>query len=117
MADDEDHEQHAHAFGVQIPAGVVQAMFQDHSTARGRIEDRHNSAMRWLDSLDVEGLMALRYILASDADGAYGNSRFYDGMVVTLLRGKGVDPSTGEDPAAQLLRDGVAGPGDIPSTR
>ena len=105
MADDED-EGHAQAFGIGIPASVVHAMRHDHDVQRGRAEDRQNAAMRWLDSLDVDGLMSLRWVLATDEDGAYGNSRFYDGMVVQLLRGKGVDPNSGVDPAVQLLQEG-----------
>lgn len=100
-----DEEGHAHAFGIGIPIGMVEAMRHDHDTQRGRAEDRYNAAMRWLDSLDVDGLLALRWILASSDDDAHGNNRFYDGMATQLLRSKSVDPITGLDPAAQLLQD------------
>lgn len=100
---DDGEELHAHGFGFEIPAGMVRAITQDHDTRRGRAQDRYNLAMRWLDNLDVEGLLALRWILQTDAEDAYGNTRFFDGMCVQLLRAKGVDPATGVDPAAQLL--------------
>lgn len=105
--DDEDGHGHMHGFGIALPPEVAQAIQQQHQTARGRAEDRYRSAMRWLDGLDVEGLMALRYILATDEDGALANNRFYDGVVFQLLRAKGVDPATGVDPAAQLLETAV----------
>jgi hypothetical protein len=101
-----DDEQHAHAFEVGIPAKIVEAIRHNHATRRGQAEDRYNAAMRWLDSLDVDGLLALRWILVCDAQNAYGNNQYYDGMATQLLRAKGVDPISGLDPAAQLLQGG-----------
>ncbi len=95
----------ARGFGFEIPAHVVAAMARGHDNRRVRAQDRYNLAMSWLDSLDVEGLLALRWILRTDAEDAYGNSRFFDGMCMQLLRAKGVDPDSGVDPAAQLLAE------------
>lgn len=113
--EDDDLGHHAHAFGIPLPATMVRAMMEGRDTARAQSEDRYNATMRWLDSLDVEGLMSLRWVLACDAEGAFGNARFYDGMAAQLLRAKGVDPSTGLDPAAQLLATAAAAAGDAPS--
>lgn len=94
---------HVHGFGIEIPAGFVQAITHGQDTRRAVAQDRYNSTMRWLDSLDVEGLLALRWILATDEEEAYGNTKYFDGMCFQLLRAKGVDPNTGEDPAVKLL--------------
>ncbi len=98
---DDDNGAHGHALG--IPAELMQAMARDHDTRLGHAQDRYNQAMSWLDSLDVDGLLALRWVLRTDAEDAYGNCRFFDGMAMQLLRAKGVDPNTGVDPTAQLL--------------
>ena len=107
QGDEHDHH-HVHGIPVAIPAEIAHAIAHGQSAARARMEDRYNTMMRWLEALDVEGLMSLRYILAGDADGAYGNNRQFDGMVVMLLRGKGVDPDTGIDPAKELLEKAAA---------
>jgi len=86
-------------------AGLVDRSVREHDTAHAQAEDSYLSAMRWLDSLDAEGLMALRWILMSPADEAHSNNRFFDGQVVQLLRAKGVDPRNGKPFAAQLLPD------------
>lgn len=103
MSDDDAEGMHAHGFGIEIPVGMIRAIRESHDTSRGHAEDRHNAAMRWFDGLDTEGLLALRWILACDDEGAYGNNKFYDGMAAQRLRALGVDPTTGLDPAAQLL--------------
>lgn len=100
---DDEHEHHA--FGIPLPAQMVEAIVSDHHAARGHAEDRYNAGMRWLDGLDVDGLMALRWVLSCDPDDAYGNNRFYDGIAVQRLRSLGVDPRTGIDPTVALLQD------------
>lgn len=99
-----DEEEHVHGFGIPLPAGLVQAITEGHETRLGLAEDRYNQAMRWLDSLDVEGLMALRWVLSvGDGDDATANNKWFDGICFQLLRAKGVSPQTGRDPAAELL--------------
>lgn len=95
---------HVHGFGIPIPAGLVEAITEGHQTHRAHAEDRYNLAMRWMDGLDVEGLLALRWVLSvGDAGEAYANNKWFDGICFQLLRAKGVDPRTGRDPAAELL--------------
>lgn len=103
MSDEENSLPGAQGFGFEIPAHVVAAMTHGHDQQRVRAQDRYNLAMSFLDELNIDGLMALRWILRSDEEVAFGNNRFFDGMCVQLLRAKGVDPNTGLDPAAQLL--------------
>jgi len=101
---EENEQHHVHGFGVEIPRGLVRAIAASHDQCRASAEDRHNLAMRWLDGLDVDGLLSLRWFLSvNDQDEAYGNNRYFDGMCVQRLRALGVDPQTGLDPAAQLL--------------
>lgn len=83
---------HAHGFGFEIPAGLVEAMTHGQDTRRAVAQDRYNLAMSWLDGLNVDGLMALRWILATDAEEAYANSRYFDGMCTQLLRRQGRRP-------------------------
>ncbi len=105
---DED-EAHVHGFGIPLPAGWVQAITEGHETQRGLAEDRYNLAMRWMDGLDVEGLLALRWVLSvGDAADACANNKWFDGICFQLLRAKGVDPRTGRDPAAELLEKEAA---------
>lgn len=109
MSDEGEHEGHMHGVPVVgIPAAMLADMQHHHSAQQARAEDRYRSSMRWLEGLDVEGLMALRYVLRSEADEAYGNSRHYDGMAIMLLRAKGVNPVTGLDDSspAVLLQGG-----------
>jgi len=106
VPDDDDH-QGPRGFGFSLPPELVQHLVHDREHARA--EDRYLATMRWLESLDVDGLMALRYVLMADPESAYGNACRYDGMAIQLLRAKGVDPRTGTDPAAALLERGEAG--------
>lgn len=92
-----------HGIGIGIPAELMQAISSGHQAQRGFAEDRRNLAMSWLDSLDVDGLLSLRWVLDAIPEHAYGNNQYFDGMCVQLLRSKGVDPCTGRDPAAELL--------------
>ncbi len=102
---DDNEGLHARGFGFEIPAHVVAAMTQSHDNRRVQAQDRSNLTMRWLDELSVEGLLAVRWILSCDADEAYANNKFFDGMCVQQLRSRGVDPYTGLDPTAQLLEE------------
>lgn len=112
VSDHDDHEHDHHAIGIPLPPGMIRAMMAGHDNAHARAEERHNASMRWLDGLDVEGLLCLRWVLqTNDPDEAYGNNRYYDGMAVQLLRAKGVDPRTGLDPAAALLENAPAAAG------
>jgi hypothetical protein len=102
MSDEEEPQ--VHGFGIPLPAGLVQAITEGHETRLGFAEDRYNLAMRWLDGLDVEGLLALRWVLSvGDADDANANNKWFDGICFQLLRTRGVDPRSGRDPAAELL--------------
>lgn len=91
--------------GIPIPVGLMHEAMREQDALHAHEEERNNTSLRWLESLDVEGLMSLRYILFSDEDHAYGNNKFYDGMVYQLLRAKSVDPRSGVDPAAALLEN------------
>jgi len=102
--DDDDDQPHVHGFGVEIPVEMMAAIAAGHDNRRVRAQDRNNMTMSWLEALDVEGLMAVRWILqVGDGNEAYANNKFFDGIAYQLLRSKGVDPNTGLDPATQLL--------------
>lgn len=104
---DEDENQPIFGGALPIPSGLVAALTADHDRAHMRAEERDARITRFLDSLDVDQLMALRSILnMGGPDTAFGLNQYYDGQAATLLRVvHHVDPDTGEDPLAQLKAD------------
>lgn len=102
---DEDEGCEPHVHGFAIPVGQLEQIRQQHDTQHARARDRYNNAMRFLDGLDVDGLMAMRYFFATEPDEAYGHCRLYEGMVFQRLRDLGVNPQTGVDEAAQMLQN------------
>lgn len=110
MPDDDDEMPHGFAFS--MPGELFRQLRADNDVHNARGEERHASSLRWMEDLDSEGLMALRYILAGDLEDAHGNARWFDGMAYSLLRAKGVNPQTGRSITDELLgeEDGASGP-------
>ena len=104
MSDDDTDG--APMFGpIPVPAGVFEAIQRGHEAAHMRAESREARIEHLLDTLDVEGLLALRLILNhGDQDSAWAMNQYYDGQVASILRRvHQVDPYTGEDPTQALL--------------
>lgn len=105
MSDDDDEM--AQGFAFSMPGELFRQMHEANDVHNARGEERHASSLRWMEELDAEGLMALRYILAGDPEDAHGNARWFDGMAYSLLRTKGINPKTGRSVTEELLRGDV----------
>lgn len=82
--------------GVELPEGMkrmVAAMSRDHDLMHMSMEQRRMAMYGFLDSLDVDQLLALRQILNLNNDGI----QYTDGMAAAQLRlVHKVDPDSGE---------------------
>ena len=95
-----DHDPDDHPPLVLDIGGALRAAHERHHMES---EDRAASVDRLLDGLNVEQLIALRYLLNQDSKSAMNN--YFDGQVITLLRRvHGVDPVTGLTPIEALER-------------
>jgi hypothetical protein len=94
-----DEQPHVHAFAIPVPESIR----RERDRERMEAEERLASVDRFLDSLNVEQLMALRYVLNQDKASAMNN--YFDGQVVTLMRRvHGVDAVTGLTPQQAFER-------------
>lgn len=91
MADDEEH---VHGFGFEIPPGLVGGLRQRHDRRHMQALAARNRKDAFLDSLDEEGLRALKYILSGDnaEDVLAYNQRTIGEIDVLLRRVLSVDP-------------------------
>lgn len=82
-------------FAVPVPAGLLAGLQEQHDRCLMDRESRQLRLNRFLDSLDVDQLLALRDILNHDSTSAMNN--YWDGQVAAILRLiHHVDPGTGQ---------------------
>lgn len=105
MPDDDQHDHehhHARGFAVPLPSGMIEAIAASHDRHHMSAHDAANRNAAFLDSLNVEQLVALRGILCADNESASNN--FFDGQVYSILRVvHRVDPYSGRDPLEEFV--------------
>ena len=108
MTDHDPHDEpQGFGFAVPVPGGLLDGLRHHHDMQTIERATRASRIDRFMDGLDVDGLLALRDILNQDSASAMNN--FFDGQCVTLLRRiHHVDPQTGdpEIPAAPAADGG-----------
>jgi hypothetical protein len=86
---DDDREPDDHILGgmsIPLPAELLARLSAEHDKQHMSLEAEQAREDRFLDSLDVDGLLALRWILRSNPENAFANNSRYDGVIETLLR-------------------------------
>ncbi|MEW1959814.1 hypothetical protein [Kineococcus sp. NPDC059986] len=68
------------------PAAMLQGLREAHDKEHMRIDAEKAREQRFLDSLDVEGLLALDWILSTNPERAFANNCRYSGIIETILR-------------------------------
>lgn len=105
------HDDDAHFAAVPVPAEVLAGMVRHADLHAMDRQQRQLRLDRFLDGLDVDGLLALRDLLNHDTDSSMNN--YFDGQIRTLLRRiHHVDPRTGEPeiPAVPAVRWAAGAP-------
>jgi hypothetical protein len=108
---DDDQRGRGFSFELPLPGDLVRAVVEHRDRAEMTATDKRVRVEAFLDGLDVDQLLALRFILncCGGEEGAFAMNQYFDGMVYTLLRRvHGVNPDTGRDAAADLLEQEAA---------
>lgn len=89
---------------MQMPEGMkefLDGMVSQHQQQHMTAESRMMAVDDLFDSLSVEQLLSLRWIL--NCRSPKSSNQYFDGMAHAMLKHKyHVDPSTGQDPFASL---------------
>lgn len=84
-------------FGLPLPAELVQRIQNQHEQMHMSAEAEAARVERFIASLDVDSLLALRHILNTGDMRDSKSANFIDGQLVAILRHvKHVDPASGE---------------------
>lgn len=96
MSDEHDERREV---SIELPLGLMTSLGRERDRMRMTYQEKRVTLDRMLESLGVEELMALRFMLAGDPEMAAVNNAAFDGMIYSILRLKhGVDPDNGKRP-------------------
>lgn len=104
-ADDNDGPR---AFGIPLPpelGAMLAGLHREHDAQHARADVAEADAWRFAEGLDAEGLRVLAWILRVGTDGDYAiaNNARWLGITEAIMRGRGLDPSTGKPWGAELV--------------
>lgn len=100
MTDHDDHSDDPHIH--VVPAGMAEALQHASEMHAMAVDAQTSRVYRLLDTLDPDGLLALRTILNQDQTST--SNQYWDGQIASILRViHRVHPYTGEpDPLASI---------------